>query len=137
MTEQQIEEAVAQIESNRIWLESMQPELRNYVTNKNIPLHKRFAVWSKHCKKSDDNWILHEGQFGSVGKYVDDNPDEFSRYADYDWEYFLDRFEDGFADLRADPTNKWRLKVENYVGSLDEFKEQLIETNFGSFTYDW
>ena len=100
--------------------------LRQYVTDKSLPLAERFDVWSKWCKKEEHGWIINEDQAGLFGKVVDDGSLSFDRYREYDWEYFLTRFKDNYSKLQ-----------ERHGVTLDDVKEALIETNFGSFMMDW
>jgi hypothetical protein len=107
-----------------------QEKLREFVTNKNKSLDERFRVWSEHCDKKEERWILHKGEYGIIGNMVDACwPIDYDRYRIYTWEYFLDYIENinDYDDLPS-TINK---------PSFDEFKEMLIETNFGSFTMDW
>ena len=82
----------------------------------------------KYCKKEEYGWIIHKGKFGIIGQLVDDGwPQDYERYREYDWEFFLEAMDDEY--YRED---KYCPKI-----SVGEFKEMLIETNFGSFMNDW
>ena len=102
------------------------PILRQYVTDKSFPIEERFKVWSKWCKKKVHGWVINESNAGIFGKMVQEYRVDFNRYVEYDWEYFLDSFKDIYDKLQ-----------EEYGVTMDDVKEALIETNFGSFTMDW
>lgn len=107
-----------------------QPELRKIVTNKNKPLKERFKIWVEHCVKKEEPWVIHKNQYGTIGEMVDSGwPGDYDKYHVYTWEDFLRYVEniDEYDDLPS-TINK---------PSIEEFKEMLIETNFGSFTMDW
>jgi hypothetical protein len=116
------------IKSAEIMQIKFQPILRQYVADKSFPLEERFEVWSQYCKKEEYGCIIHKGEFGWIGGMVDDCwPDYYERYREYDWEFFLDAMQD---DYYREDKNCPQITV-------DEFKEMLIETNFGSFINDW
>ncbi len=117
---------VAILQSQKIFYQSCQPSLRRYVTDKSQPLDERFAVWSEHCKKEEGGYYPSAGEFGVMGDMVTAcDPYDYDRYAMYNWDYFLDTLQD-------DEKLQTKYKI-----TVDEFKEQLIETNFGSFVMDW
>lgn len=118
------EAIVATLQANRHFEATAQPALRQYVTDKSIPLEDRFAVWSQYCVKEEATWIPSSGDFGIVGDIVRDDPESFSRYAKYDWDDLLELYHG--CEL-----------AEKYGITMDEFTEQLIDTNFGSFVMDW
>jgi len=102
------------------------PLLRQYVTDKSFPIDERFDVWKKWCKKKVHGWSICGTEVPLFGQLVEDCTFDFDRYVDYDWKYFFERFEDTY----------WKLQ-EKYDVTMDDVKEALIETNFGSFTHDW
>ena len=117
---------VATLQAQKIFYRDCQPSLRRYVTDKSHPLDERFAVWSEHCKKEEDGCCPSAGEFGVIGDmFTACDPYDYDRYAMYDWDYFLDTIQDD-ENLQA-----------KYNITVDEFKEQLMETNFGSFLMDW
>lgn len=117
---------VATLVSQKLFYLDSQTALRWYVTDRTFPLEDRFVVWANHCKKVEGGWYPGANEFGIIGKMVNDcKPMDYDRYAVYNWNWFLDQIQDD-EDLAA-----------KYGVTVDEFKEQLIETNFGSFVMDW
>jgi len=117
---------VATLVAQKLFYLSSQPALRRYVTDKSFPLEERFPVWVNHCKKEEGGWCPGSNEFGPIGKMVNDcEPTDYDRYAVYDWDFFLDAIQED-EDLQS-----------KYKITVDEFKEQLIDTNFGSFIMDW
>lgn len=105
--------------------------LRKFVTNKNNPLDERFRVWSNYCSKEEKGFLIHKGEFGVIGEMVDECwPYEYDRYRTYDYEDFLFHVEDHNNYPDDNP-------IEIKIPTVNEFKELLIQTNFGSFVYDW
>lgn len=115
-----INEIIKKLDDNAKFVADLQKALRSYVTNKELPLEERFRVWEKYCEKEEHPWIIESGILREMIKGEDLN-----RYQEYDYEYFLDSF-DYFSD-----------KHNNKYGSYEDFKEYLIEENFGSFVMDW
>jgi hypothetical protein len=112
---------VRALEDNARFQKESQPKLREFVTDKSVPLDERFRVWSTWCEKKDDGWIPARGDFGIIGNLVRDGiPYDYDRHRVYTWEDFLSYAEDDEVSM-----------------SVEQFKELLIETNFGSFTMDW
>ena len=104
-----------------------QTNLRAYVTDKSYPLDERFEVWTKWCKKKVHDWVIGAEEVPLFGKVVEDHGcDLFDRYVDYGWRHFLHLFKDTYDTLQ-----------EKHDVTMDDVKEALIETNFGSFTMDW
>jgi hypothetical protein len=121
---------IIQLNSYKKMIKEAQPKLRKIVTNKNEPLKERFKIWAEHCIKKDEPWLIHKTQYGIIGEMVDSCwPGDYNKYRVYTWEDFLHYIEyiDEYDEL---PSTINKL-------SIDEFKEMLIETNFGSFTMDW
>lgn len=109
-------------------LEEAQDRFREYVTNKSFDLKNRFAVWSEFCGKKKFGHI-NEADAPLFGKMVDDwEPFPFERYETHDWEFFLDCF--------MDDTNEAHELCEKYNVTLEDVMEMLIETNFGSTTWE-
>jgi hypothetical protein len=110
-----------------------QSDLRKFVLNKSNPLEERFRVWSEHCDKKEEPWVIHKGEYGIIGNMVDDCwPYDYNKYVAYDFNDFLDFV----AEYHKDKDEYH--KPEGFeIPSVDEFKEMLIATNFGSFTMDW
>jgi len=95
--------------------------LRDFVLDKSYPLEERFRVWTAHCDKNHYEWIIQDQQMPLISAWVhNDEPYEYYKYETWDWERYLGHIKGG--ELKYD---------------VDEFKELLIETNFGSFTNDW
>ncbi len=115
---------------------NLQPILRLYVTNKDIPLDERFECWSFHCKKDYKGDITGVGTGTLLERMVyDDCPECFEdRGRDYDWEFFIDRFTED--EEESDPRLRANY-LEKYDMTLDDFKKFLIAENFGYFTWDW
>jgi hypothetical protein len=101
--------------------EALQTDLISFTNDRNYPLDKRYEVWEKYCDKNHHGWTIHEGQFGILGKYVDDccGDGDMQRGRTYDYDWFLTRL------------------VENEIYPEDVVKETLISMNFGSFCFDW
>lgn len=124
------------IDGDRAFYNDSQKKLREYVTNKDYPLEDRFKVWSEYCEKKNKGWLVHESEFFALGKIIDDQT-LFAKYwcenrgATHTWKDCLDGIIDNFDDEDD------KEEVLKYVSSIEEFKEILIETNFGSFVYDW
>lgn len=117
---------VATLVAQKLFYLDSQPALRRYVMDKSFPLEERFLIWANHCKKNEGGWYPDASEFGIIGKMVNAcDPMDYDRYATYDWDWFLDYIQDD-EDLAT-----------KYGVTVDEFKEQLIETNFGSFVMDW
>lgn len=124
-----------------------QAELREFVTG-DAPISERYEIWRKYCTKETHGWVIHEADVPVIGKYVDEKPDYFDRYAEYDYDYFFDclrdklpyELDDDGMDADAeeqelDEDQQWL--ADQGISSEDDIKELLIEENFGSFTYDW
>ncbi len=126
VTTRLVEAIVKTIEGQKRFAQDMQPTLKKYVRDKSFPLASRFAVWSAYCDKQVGGWCPGTNEFGIIGKMVNAcDPMDYDRYATYSWDWFLDAITED-DELR-----------EKYGVTVDEFKEQLIETNFGSFDMDW
>ncbi len=111
-----------------------QEQLREYVTDKSLPLEERFRVWIAFCdKKNHDR--LDAGDVSPIGDWVEAELDAgtYSRYADYDWDHFLGLVK----DYHRDPEFSQLRETGRRIPSVDEFKEFLIAENFGSMHYWW
>lgn len=129
-------DVIKQLDYNKKFLheKDVQEELRAFVTNKNNPLDERFRVWSEHCDKKEERWIIHKGQYGVIGQMVDTNwPMEYDKYRVYTFDDFIEYVEDYHEDEEDEYNKPDGFKIP----SNDELKEMLIKTNFGSFTMDW
>lgn len=126
------------IDGDRKFYQDSQQRLRKYVTDKKYPLEDRFRIWSEYCEKEHQRWIINESEFGCLGKIIDDQAlfaDYWceNRYRTYTWQNFWEKIQEYFTG------DKWAKNEDalQYVSSLEEFQETLINTNFGSFVYDW
>ncbi len=132
--EQQAGELVVRLSDLKTEFESQyqdaQEILREYVITTHYPIADRFEVWSQWCNKENYDWIIHEAEIPFFGKIVDDPEfcENFYRYEEYDWLYFLDLFND---------TNEGVDMRERYEVTSDDVKELLIKHNFGGYRYDW
>lgn len=127
---------VKQLDYNKKFLHErdVQDELRVFVTNKNNPLDERFRVWSEHCDKKEEQWVIHKGQYGVIGQMVDTCwPIEYDKYRIYTFDDFIGYVKDYYEDGEDEYNKPNGFKIP----SVDELKETLIETNFGSFVMDW
>ncbi len=120
---EQIKQIVERLEGTAQYYADSQPILREYVTDRTYPLEERFRVWVAHCDKDKRLWTPRRGEFGPIGEFVYKHPDEFDRGGDYNWSYFLDSYNDQNPPV--------------FDMSKEEFMEMLMETNFGSFVFDW
>jgi len=110
-----------------------QEKLRKFVIDTSTPLDRRFKIWSRFCNKKEENWIIHKGEYGIIGHMVDQCwPMDYDRYREYTFEDFL-RFVEDYNDDKE----SYDQMVGVHVPPVDQFKEMLIESNFGSFTMDW
>lgn len=106
---------------NALFHKKVQPALRQYVTDKSFSLDERFLIWEAYCDKEHRDYGLARGQFGIIGDLVRAcKPDDYQRYCTYTWQDFLSYAEDDEVGI-----------------TVEQFKEMLIETNFGSFVMDW
>jgi len=114
-----------------------QQSLKEFVLNKENPLKERFRVWEEYCKKIDDPWIIHSGEYGIIGEMIDKcYPCEYDRHREYNYEVFLSWIVDANEDEYE--SELWKETMKNTeLPSVDQFKEMLIQTNFGSFNMDW
>lgn len=116
--------------------QQQQEILREYVTNKSYLLDKRFNIWSKYCDKRHYSYIIHESTVPLVGFLVDQFSELLFRdafcnwFKTFYWSYFLDFVEDIFEDKEYDG-------IKEKLVSTDNFKETLIQENFGSFIMNW
>lgn len=134
MTNEQIEYRVTRLHALRYeYLSELafsQDVLRAYVLNKDYPLDDRFEIWEEWCEKEYHDGVINNADVPLIGAVVTEaiESDEFGytpdRYCDYDWNYFLDLFED--------PDYRERFKV-----TVGDVKEMLIKTNFKGYTHDW
>jgi len=109
------------LKANALFHKKVQPTLREYVTDKSIPLDERFPIWTAYCNKEERSFIVARGDFGIIGDLVRDcEPYDYERGCTYTWEDFLEYAIDEEIDI-----------------PVEQFKEMLIETNFGSFEMDW
>lgn len=115
--------------------ESTQKQLREFVVNRIFPLKDRFDTWCKFCNKQEKSWVIHKGQYGIIGNMVDSClPYEYDRYKKYTWKDFL-RF---VKDYNEHKNEDWCNHPKEFkIPSVDDFREILIDTNFGSFVMDW
>lgn len=113
-----------------------QEKLRDYVTNRELPLEKRFQVWIDFCdKKYHDR--LDAGDVSPIGDWVEADIDSgfYQRGADYDWDHFLDLVDEHHHEPECSQIRRACESVP--CPTVDEFKEFLIAKNFGSMCYDW
>jgi hypothetical protein len=119
----QITEIITHLQDNEKYHKYVQPALREYVTDTSLPLAERFEVWKQFCDKKKAPWVIHKGEYGKIGEWVDAClPYDYERYQVYDWVFFLNFVHD---------------EPEDAAMTEDQFKEMLIDTNFGSFRMDW
>jgi len=110
----------------------MQSVLRRFVLNRDYTLASRFWAWANLCIKEDRSFVIGANEFGFVGNMVRNLiPNDYDRYRTYTWEDFLCYVEDELEDGE----DEWIML--GTVVTLDRFKEELMETNFGSFYNDW
>lgn len=104
--------------------------LREYVVTTHYPIADRFEVWAEWCMKEEHSWVIHEADVPFFGKIVNDPElcENFFRYEEYDWLFFLEMFND---------TNEGADMRERYGVTSDDVRELLIKHNFGSFKMDW
>lgn len=109
-----------------------QDALLMYCRDKSIHLDKRFPVWVDFVDKIHKSWGLSVDDFPPIGKWFREcQPVDYDRYVTYTWKDFLSYVEDAVG-----ANDKWNVWVKP-IKSVDEFKELLIEHNFGSFLHDW
>jgi hypothetical protein len=137
IVKQSVDIIVKQLDANKKFHKEVQKELREFVLNKKNPLEERFRVWKEYCKKIDAPWIIHKGEYGIIGEMVDAcYPCEYDRYREYDYEDFLSWIADANEDEYE--SELWKETMKNTeLPSVNQFKEMLIVTNFGSFNMDW
>lgn len=132
----EIESITNQIDDIEKLKSDSQKLFREYVTNKIFPLDDRFQIWKKYCEKEEHDCCIYESEYGAIGKLAEDynNKGYLNRGRKYDYEWLL-----GWASdyIRYDCDYNKVPDSERYFANIDEFTEQLIEYNFGSFTYDW
>ena len=128
--EKNIINIIRQLDDNKKFHKEVQGELRGFVLDKKNSLKERFRVWSEYCGKIHKSYIIHKGEFGIIGDLVDARwPSDYDKYREYTFNDFLDYIKnlDDYEDLPKHVKQP----------STNEFKEMLIETNFGSFIMDW
>jgi hypothetical protein len=144
-TESLVDRVVDRLSTLQAELKSYHKEsqtvLYAYCQDKSYPLAKRFEIWSRYCDKHELNnneWPQYYN-FPIIRKMVDDQWPAYdfeNRYVTFTWSTFLDTIETAFANKDKNWA-KWERDVVKYVPSVDAFKEELIQTNFGSFVYDY
>lgn len=118
-------------------LESSQDQIREYVLDRDIPLEERWEKWTKLCDKEEHHWIINEVEEPILGKWFRNNDYWLEqRYRKFTWEDYLEAVEDCPFEEDAWLTTTNKLIMSDF-NSVDEFKEYLIERNFGSFINDW
>jgi hypothetical protein len=111
------------LRANTLFYRSVQATLRQYVTDKSVPLEARFQVWGPYCDKNHSAYAPTRDEFGVISKMVrDGKPCDYDRYRTYTWKDLLGYAEDFPEDVGM---------------TVEQFMELLIETNFGSFVMDW
>lgn len=129
---QEVKETVEAMMAHREYHRVMQPVLRRFVLNRDYTLASRFWVWANLCIKEERAFVIGADEFGIVGNMVRNLiPNDYDRYRTYTWEDFLCYVEDELEDGE----DEWIML--GTVVTLDRFKEELMETNFGSFYNDW
>ena len=127
-----ITEILALLEQARNIQKDSQAALREYVTDKDQPIKDRFEVWKKYCDKEEEGWIIHKGQFGPIGGWVEDCVfrDYYERYQDIDWAHFYDDVEEGLAYEEGQGYGEEGAKAVADAGitCIEDFQEILIET---------
>ncbi len=116
---------------------SSQETLREFVTDKTYGLDVRFDIWKNYCNKEHSEWVIDETEFGLIGTWVQHLVacyDYYEKGRTFDWEYFLGWVEENLYDEKWGTNREEMLKD---ISSVDDFKEILIQTNFGSFINDW
>lgn len=143
MTHNKIKGIVTRIRLDREFERSddTQKALRQYVLDKTLSLEERFDIWKDCCIKIDSPWVIHKDKFGFIGAMVDSQfPCEYDKYREYTWEYFFECVKDAIEDAEENDDDYGRKALIKAIGkdiTLDELKECLIKTNFGSFVMDW
>ena len=121
--QREVSRIIDAVRINALFHKKVQPTLRQYVTDKSFPLMIRFQVWETYCDKEHRDWALARGEFGIIGDMVSDcRPYDNDRYRTYTWRDFLGYIEN---------------EPEEFGVTVEQFKELLLETNFGSFVMDW
>ncbi len=123
-----VSDEVDHIELRLAWLESEIREyrgnsqwfLREFVTNKSFPLHRRFEIWEKHCEKITTS---EEGDFGLIGKLIEAG--DHLGGSIINWVHII-----WFIDTVQDEREEWSGFILDLT--VDDVKEALIEENFGS-----
>lgn len=108
---------------------------------KNFTLDERFEVWSKCAIKKDEPWVIHADEYPIIGGMVDDCfPGDYDKYAEYDWEFFLDAAQENFKDCQDPADASWlteKTRKFSTKAHIDALKEEMINLNFGSFIMNW
>jgi len=127
-----VQSIVDQLAVNAKYAKSVQEDLRAYVTDKSHSLANRWEVWSKWCDKKEESYVIHASDYPIVGAMVDNFwPCDYDKYAEYDWESFLDWVED------SEHEEEESFEIDGQPVTVRILKESLIQTNFGSFCMDW
>lgn len=131
--EEQIQQTIVRLADLKheltIQLDWAQELFQEYVVSKQYPLSERFKVWVEWCQKRHYSCKIDEKDVPLLGRMVQDNePYEYERHEEHDWLFFLECFEDDCEGKEL---------LNKYNVTLDDVKELLIETNFGSYRHDW
>jgi hypothetical protein len=132
-----IDSVTKEIDDARYTIESAQPAIREFVTNKDFPLKERFRIWEDYCKKNEEGWII-GSEYGKIAEfiraYAEDN--YYEKNSTIDYECLINSAISEIEEAHSIDADEYDLE-ELIFPSIDELKELIIETNFGECVIDW
>ena len=146
-------EAAAKVRQNN------QSKILAYCQDKSFDLNERFTYWSKYCNKRESGWVLHKNDLTSflLGYIIEMANKNCERRDQIDYDLLIDYISEFTIDELDDlPEIKRELIIdsilENKTLNFDDdskdwdiisdklvlkLKEDILQENFGSYTFDW
>lgn len=123
-----IDVVTKEIDDARKTIKNLQPTIRAFVTNKDFPLEERYRVWSEYAEKESQCYIVG----GLIGEYLGEMCAYayIDRYSTIGYDDLVTMISDDFSKLEED-------EVHICFESVEQLKEELIKTNYGSCEIDW
>lgn len=126
-----IDVVTKEIDEAKALIKNVQPTIRSFVTNKDFSLEERYRVWSEYAEKKIEPYLPGE-EYGKISEFIKEGTSDgdFNKYETVDHEWLVDYVEENL---------EWWIEEEYelFFNSVDELKELLIETNFGSCCIYW
>lgn len=141
-----MQEFINQLQEAHVFIKNNQDKILEYIRNTSFSLEDRWKIWMDLVEKSKNSYIVDPGEsegpiMTELMNYINEN--DFDRHLVIDYEFLLNIHENRLCDEAYDNDSNFYTNVEydqrkeHFKVQLDELKEEILISNFGSYSIDW